>query len=88
MAKSRTSVMLVSSFILLILLLNVNNLEALRYRGLMSVPARIDSSSLLQKLGYDLAKIRHVKRAASPSRISPGGPDPEHHSHQPKAVMP
>ncbi|KAF5730719.1 hypothetical protein HS088_TW19G00314 [Tripterygium wilfordii] len=35
----------------------------------------------LRKLGYDALKIEYYRRrlAADPERVSPGGPDPQHH---------
>ncbi|CAK7350450.1 unnamed protein product [Dovyalis caffra] len=83
---ANSTVLRVSMLILIILSANVINLEAVSYRGLESMPKRIDSSSLLQKLSYDMSK-RNVT-AASPSRLSPGGPDPEHHLSQPSSAMP
>ncbi|KAJ6885987.1 hypothetical protein NC651_026603 [Populus alba x Populus x berolinensis] len=74
---ANSAVLRVSMLILIILSANMINLEAVTYRGVESVPKRIDSSTLLQKLGYDMPK-RNVTDAA-PSRVSPGGPDPEHH---------
>ncbi|KAL9346558.1 hypothetical protein Peur_061411 [Populus x canadensis] len=74
---ANSAVLRVSMLILIILSANVINLEAVSYRGVESMPKRIDSSTLLQKLGYGMPK-RNVTDASS-SRISPGGPDPEHH---------
>ncbi|KAL3576166.1 hypothetical protein D5086_021449 [Populus alba] len=74
---ANSAVLRVSMLILIILSANMINLEAVTYRGVESVPKRIDSSTLLQKLGYDMAK-RNVTDPPSP-RVTPAGPDPAHH---------
>ncbi|KAG8635435.1 hypothetical protein MANES_16G036050v8 [Manihot esculenta] len=76
-----------SMLILLILSVNVVNLQATSYRGANSMPKRIDSSSLLERLGYDLSKMKHVMKDTSTSRVSPGGPNPDHHS-EPSSAQP
>ncbi|GLT93961.1 hypothetical protein SLE2022_117260 [Rubroshorea leprosula] len=49
---------------------------------------RIESRLLLLKLGYDEKSLGHYKQVfastAGGDRLSPSGPDPEHHSHPPK----
>ncbi|KAJ6935651.1 hypothetical protein NC652_010614 [Populus alba x Populus x berolinensis] len=83
---ANSTVLRVSMLILVILSANMINFEAISYRGLESIPKRIASSSHLQKLGYDMSK-RNVTDT-SPSRLSPGGPDPEHHLFQPMSEKP
>ncbi|XP_057996582.1 CLAVATA3/ESR (CLE)-related protein 7-like [Hevea brasiliensis] len=91
MANGNATVMRASMLILLILSVNVVNLEALSFRGSRPIHTRIDSSSLLERLGYDLSKMKHVMKEkvmdTSTSRVSPGGPNPDHHS-QPSSALP
>ncbi|KAK8710071.1 hypothetical protein V6N13_145413 [Hibiscus sabdariffa] len=56
---------------------------------LMTSQARsvLPSRLLLRELGYDRPKLEHFRQvfASKPGsdRVSPGGPDPEHHSNPP-----
>ncbi|OMO92433.1 hypothetical protein COLO4_17611 [Corchorus olitorius] len=49
--------------------------------GITSMAKKVDSSAILKKLGYDLSKIAYYRRMLNgdPDRVSPGGPDPQHH---------
>ncbi|GLT76327.1 hypothetical protein SLA2020_479960 [Shorea laevis] len=49
--------------------------------ALNSEGRRIDSNSIIHRLGYDASKIEQYRRMleGDPQRVSPGGPDPEHH---------
>ncbi|KAF9672427.1 hypothetical protein SADUNF_Sadunf11G0040600 [Salix dunnii] len=74
---ANSTVMRVAMLMLIILSAEMINLEAVSYRGVESIPKRIHSSTLLQRLSYHISN-RNVTDASS-SRLSPGGPDPEHH---------
>ncbi|KAK8648377.1 hypothetical protein V6N13_129131 [Hibiscus sabdariffa] len=81
MAKAFIS-RLVLLFITIVLMLVMVQPEARSYdHGKPIVAEKIDSMTMLEKLGYDLSKIEYYRRmlSGSPERISPGGPDPEHH---------
>ncbi|KAB2029445.1 hypothetical protein ES319_D05G164300v1 [Gossypium barbadense] len=59
----------------------ISILEAKSYGGRKTMQKRIDSRSIIKALtGYDLSAMKHDgKRVLTDvSRISPGGPDPQH----------
>lgn len=47
----------------------------------------INSRLILLELGYDLAKLNSINVGTTggvgSDRVSPGGPDPQHNSHDP-----
>ncbi|KDP31777.1 hypothetical protein JCGZ_12238 [Jatropha curcas] len=47
----------------------------------------LDSRQLLREMGYTGSKLEYHRRISllnsDIDRVSPGGPDPEHHSHSP-----
>ncbi|GKV16407.1 hypothetical protein SLEP1_g27054 [Rubroshorea leprosula] len=49
--------------------------------ALNSEGRKIDSNSIIHRLGYDASKIEEYRRMLEGDlqRLSPGGPDPEHH---------
>ncbi|XVE50138.1 hypothetical protein DITRI_Ditri01bG0137600 [Diplodiscus trichospermus] len=55
--------------------------EARYDHGIPTMAEKIDSRTILEKLGYDASKIAYYRRmlGVDPERISPGGPDPHHH---------
>ncbi|OAY24908.1 hypothetical protein MANES_17G053400v8 [Manihot esculenta] len=87
---ANATMMRASILIVLILSVDVVDLEALSLRGSRAISKRIDSNTLLERL-YDLSKMKHVMKEkemdTSTSRVSPGGPDPEHHS-EPSSALP
>ncbi|MBA0557242.1 hypothetical protein Goshw_011706 [Gossypium schwendimanii] len=52
------------------------------------VQKKISSRLLLRELGYDRNKLEHYRQVfalkADSDRVSPGGPDHEHHAHPPR----
>lgn len=49
----------------------------------LAVSKKFDNHHILRELGYDGSKIEYHRRrwmlGAAPERVSPGGPDPQHH---------
>lgn len=82
----------VSLLMLLILSVHVSSLEALSYHGRKTMHKRINNSSLLRELGFDLSKMKPNKRRAmtdtdaDADRVAPGGPDKMHHDSPPNRL--
>lgn len=76
-------------FTIILLMLVVTNSEARSYSGITTVTKKINSRTFLEKLGYDVPKIAYYRRVlgSDPQRISPGGPDPQHHYQPPASVQ-
>ncbi|OMO74840.1 hypothetical protein CCACVL1_16435 [Corchorus capsularis] len=77
---SKTRLMLL--FIMILLMVIMRNSEARPSHGISTTAKKVDSGAILKKLGYDLSKIAYYRRMLSgdiPNRVSPGGPDPQHH---------
>ena len=67
--------------VLLILSANaISVVEAKSYAGRKTMQRRIDSQSVIHALaGYDLSAMKNDRRVLTDAtRISPGGPDPQH----------
>ncbi|EEF37260.1 conserved hypothetical protein [Ricinus communis] len=76
MANSTAKCLLILSMIVFMILI-------------MRSEARVELNSrlLLRDMGYTESKLEHHRRISrlnsDTDRLSPGGPDPEHHSHSP-----
>ncbi|KAE8683769.1 hypothetical protein F3Y22_tig00111191pilonHSYRG00239 [Hibiscus syriacus] len=73
---------LVLLFVIVIFMFAMRKSESRSYdHGKLTESRKIDSMTMLEKLGYGLSKIVHYRRmlSGSPERISLGGPDPRHH---------
>ena len=68
-------------FMIILLMLVMRNSEPRSNHGISTMVEKIDSKTILEKLGYDVSKIAYYRRMLGgyPERISPGGPDPHHH---------
>ncbi|XWS10950.1 hypothetical protein CRYUN_Cryun38cG0042400 [Craigia yunnanensis] len=68
-------------FMIILLMLVMRNSEARSNHGISTMAEKIDSKTILEKLGYDVSKIAYYRRmlGSDPVRVSPGGPDPQHH---------
>lgn len=75
-----STIMQTSLVILLILSANAVDIEAKSHAGRKTMQKRIDSQSIIHALaGYDLSATKQGRRVMTDtSRISPGGPDPQH----------
>ncbi|XVF78720.1 hypothetical protein PTKIN_Ptkin14bG0158100 [Pterospermum kingtungense] len=67
--------------IILLMMLVMTNSEARFNHGMPTITEKINSRTVLEELGYDAFKIAYYRRmlGGDPERISPGGPDPQHH---------
>ncbi|XVF04312.1 hypothetical protein REPUB_Repub05bG0071800 [Reevesia pubescens] len=76
-----SSTRLLLLFMIIPLMLVMRKSEARSSHGIPTTVKKIDSRTILEKFGYDLSKIAYYRRmlGADPERISPGGPDPQHH---------
>ncbi|XVE80042.1 hypothetical protein DITRI_Ditri14bG0107200 [Diplodiscus trichospermus] len=68
-------------FMIIALMLLMRNSEARSSHGVPPMAEKIDSRTILEKLGYDVSKITYYRRilGGDPERIPPDGPDPQHH---------
>ncbi|CAL1388399.1 unnamed protein product [Linum trigynum] len=78
----RASTVLV--IVLIVLFADVNHSEALRYKEVSMRNKRIVSILLLKELEYHGVRVKRISRRmavteSAADRVSPGGPDPEHH---------
>ncbi|EEF38099.1 conserved hypothetical protein [Ricinus communis] len=71
-------------FLVITLILVPSSYARLAHTKLSSVPRKMNGHDILRKLGYDVSITEYYRRrwllqGADPDRVSPGGPDPQHH---------
>ncbi|XVF70095.1 hypothetical protein PTKIN_Ptkin11bG0134700 [Pterospermum kingtungense] len=76
-----TNTRLLLLFMIIVLMLVMRNSETRSSYGIPTTTEKIDSRTLLEKLGYDASKIAYYRRIldVDPERVSPGGPNGQHH---------
>ncbi|XWS52149.1 hypothetical protein CRYUN_Cryun11dG0042500 [Craigia yunnanensis] len=67
-------------FMIIVLMLVMRNSKERYFHGFLTMAKKIDSRTILEKLGYDSSKIAYYRRilGGDPEKISLGGPDPQH----------
>ncbi|KAE8694439.1 CLAVATA3/ESR (CLE)-related protein 5 [Hibiscus syriacus] len=81
MAKYSTVASPLTVFLILfLLLLPMSSQARILHRTESDKKSVSDSQHLLRELGFDLHQLKRYQNSATRSdRVSPGGPDPQHH---------
>ncbi|KAK8586765.1 hypothetical protein V6N13_085789 [Hibiscus sabdariffa] len=83
MAKYSTIASASTVFLILFLLLPMSSQARILGRVDRDKRSASDSQHLLHELGFDLSRLNRYQKSATresiPDRVSPGGPDPQHH---------
>ncbi|XP_050220268.1 CLAVATA3/ESR (CLE)-related protein 5-like [Mercurialis annua] len=86
MARSqKSSALLVLVFVFVTLtLVTTSHARLTRTKLYSSMRKKIDVRVILRELGYDDSRLEYYNhrrwlQGAEPDRVSPGGPDPQHH---------
>lgn len=85
MASSSTA-MRVWLLILLIFSVHVISSVAKNFDNRKTLKKRIDSAAILREMGYDMAKLKvkgYIRDAEDKDRVTPGGPNGQHHNEPP-----
>lgn len=89
MANATTARVSVLSFLIIFSLLymgtQARSLNDHCHRG---APRKIDSKRLLHELGFDLSKLENSATRLLTDRVTPGGPDSQHHKLEPATPLP
>ncbi|XP_015881252.3 CLAVATA3/ESR (CLE)-related protein 5-like [Ziziphus jujuba] len=79
MAKANSTAQILLLFFLVFSLTFIS-LQARIFQDHQHIRRKIDSNSLLHELGFDLSKLeKYSTRRSLSDRVSPGGPNSQHH---------
>ncbi|GMI99319.1 hypothetical protein HRI_003601200 [Hibiscus trionum] len=83
MAKYSTVVSALTVFLILVSMLPMSSEARILRPAESDTQSVSDTQHLLHKLGFDLRRLNRYQesatRVSSSDRVSPGGPDPQHH---------